>query len=394
VKYDKEITGMSVISLSGKQAIMKKIILIPDSFKGTLSSIQVCNILEKQIRKRFEDAKIIKIPVADGGEGSVDAFLQAVGGEKVFVEVNNPYMEKMNAFYGLIENGQCAVIEMAACAGLPLVEDRKDPTKTTTYGVGELIRHALGRGVKKIIVGLGGSCTNDGGTGCAAALGVRFTNRNGKDFIPVGGTLSEISHIDTSGLDKRLKDMDIITMCDIDNPLYGKEGAAYVFSPQKGADADMVAFLDGNLKTFAEAVAKDLGFGEWHFKGAGAAGGMGFGMKVFFNSKIQMGIETVLDVVNFNEIIKGADYVITGEGKLDYQSLRGKVVIGVSRRAKKMGIKVIAVVGVMGEGAEGAYNEGVNEIVVTNYLDLPFEQVKKRAEQDMIHVVSQLVERL
>jgi glycerate kinase len=373
---------------------MKKFILIPDSFKGTLSSIQVCNILEKQIRKKYEDAEIIKIPVADGGEGSVDAFLQAVGGEKVFVEVNNPYMEKMNAFYGLIENGKCAVIEMAACAGLPLVEDRKDPTKTTTYGVGELILHALARGVKKIIVGLGGSCTNDGGTGCAAALGVRFINKSGKDFIPVGGTLSEISHIDISGLDKRLKNMDIITMCDIDNPLYGKEGAAYVFSPQKGADPEMVAFLDENLKSLAKVVANDTGFEQWDFKGAGAAGGMGFGMKVFFHSKIQMGIETVLDVVNFNEIIKGADYIITGEGKIDYQSLRGKVVIGVARRAKKAGIKVIAVVGVKGEGAEGAYAEGVDEIVVTNYLDLPFEQVKKRAESDMIHVVSRLVERM
>lgn len=373
---------------------MKKFVLIPDSFKGTLSSTQVCDILEAHILKKYPKAEVIKIPVADGGEGSVDAFIQAVGGEIVRLKVTGPYFEQIDSFYGLIDHGECAVIEMAACAGLPLVEDRKNPSKTTTLGVGELMKDALNRGVKKIIMGLGGSCTNDGGTGCAAALGVSFINAKGKNFIPVGGTLKEIVDINLRNLDPRLKDIELITMCDIENPLYGKTGAAYVYGPQKGADSEMVSFLDQNLKTLAEVVANKLGFTEWDFKGAGAAGGMGYGMRVFLNSKIQMGIETVLDITNFDHIIKDADYIITGEGKIDYQSLRGKVVIGVARRAKKQNKKVIAVVGIIGEGAEGAYDEGVSEIVETNYQHLPFEQVKHRARQDLNVAVSQLVEKL
>ena len=218
-----------------------KFVLIPDSFKGTLTSSQVCEIIESEIKKKFS-AEIIKIPVADGGEGSVDAFLEAVGGKKVFVEVTGPYFEKMEAFYGLIDEGKCAVIEMAASSGLPLVEGRKNPSLTTTYGVGELILHAVNRGVEKIIIGLGGSCTNDGGTGCAAALGIRFFDENGESFVPIGGTLNKINKIDFSGLLPALKDIELVTMCDIDNPLYGKQGAAYVFGPQK-VRSRMVSFL-------------------------------------------------------------------------------------------------------------------------------------------------------
>jgi glycerate kinase len=373
---------------------MKKIVLIPDSFKGTLSSSQVCDIIEEEIIKKYHNADIIKIPVADGGEGSVDAFLEAVGGEKVFVEVNNPYFEVMTSFYGLIDNGNTAIIEMAACAGLPLVEDRKNPSKTTSYGVGELINHAISKSVNKIIIGLGGSCTNDGGVGCAAALGVKFFRHDGISFTPVGGTLGDICKIDITSINPNLSKIEIITMCDIDNPLYGKQGAAYIFGPQKGADEKMVEFLDDNLKALAKRIALDLNFADCDFKGAGAAGGMGFGMRVFLNSKIQMGIETVLDVVEFDRIARDADYIITGEGKIDYQSLRGKVVIGVARRSKSYKAKVIAVVGCKGEGAEGAYQEGVDEIVVTNYENLPFELVKPRAAQDLKKVIAELVQRL
>lgn len=373
---------------------MKKFVLIPDSFKGTLTSSQVCDIIEGEIIKKYPDADIRKIPVADGGEGSVDAFLKAVGGEKVFVEVNNPFLEKMTSFYGLIDNGKTAVIEMAACAGLPLVEHRKNPSLTTTYGVGELINHAISKGVNKIIIGLGGSCTNDGGVGCAAALGVKFYNHEGSTFIPVGKTLKDISKIDITSINPILSKIEIITMCDIDNPLYGKQGAAYIFGPQKGADQKMVELLDDNLKALANRVALDLNFTDYDFKGAGAAGGMGFGMRVFFNSKIQMGIETVLDVVDFDKIAKDADYIITGEGKIDYQSLRGKVVIGVARRSKQFKSKVIAVVGCKGEGADGAYQEGVDEIVVTNYENLPFDLLKPRAAQDMKKIVAELIQRL
>lgn len=373
---------------------MKRFVIIPDSFKGTLSSIQVCDILEKEIRKKFNSVEIKKIPVADGGEGSVDAFLTADGGQKVYAEVSGPYFEKMTSFYGLIDGGKTAVIEMAACAGLPLVEHKKDPSKTTTYGFGELILHAMDQGVNKIILGLGGSATNDGGAGFAAALGVKFFDQHNKVFVPVGGTLSKIHKIDVSKMDQRLKKIDFVTMCDIDNPLFGTEGAAYIFSPQKGADEKMVLFLDQNLKDFAKAVEKELGFSDPHFKGAGAAGGLGYGTKVFLNSKIQMGIETVLDVMHFDTLAKDVDYVITGEGSLDLQSLRGKVVIGVARRAKKLKTKVIAVVGQTLGNQDLYLAEGIDYIVVTNYLKLPFSEVKKRAEIDMVYTFNSFLDQI
>ena len=347
---------------------MKKAILIPDSFKGTLSSAQICEIMGNQIRLRFPDCEVVSIPVADGGEGSVDAFLTALGGEKVFVEAANPYFEPMQAFYGLIDGGRTAVIEMAACAGLPLVADRKDPTRTTTYGVGQLILDAVGRGVKRIVVGLGGSATTDAGCGAAAAIGVKFYNAAGAVFVPVGGTLKDVVKIDLGDSQEKLRGVEIVTMCDIDNPMYGLHGAAYVFGPQKGADAEMVKFLDDGLRHVGEAIRKDLGRDLTEVPGGGAAGAMGVGMVAFFGSTLQMGIETVLDTVNFDAILAGADAVFTGEGKLDTQSLRGKVVIGVARRAKKQNVPVIAVVGGVDLDVDEAYDEGVKAIFTINRL--------------------------
>ncbi|MDR2869493.1 MAG: glycerate kinase, partial [Deferribacteraceae bacterium] len=314
---------------------MQKIILIPDSFKGTMSSAEICEIMGERIRFWYPEAEVVQIPVADGGEGSVDAFLTAMTGEKVYATVKGPFMEDMQAFYGLIENGQTAVIEMAACAGLPLVGDAPNPLKATTYGVGQLMAAAAQRGCKKIILGLGGSATNDFGAGAAAALGIKFINAAGDSFIPTGGTLAEIVKIDKSGLLAELKSVEIVTMCDINNPLYGETGAAYVFGPQKGASSDMVAYLDGQLRHVAKIVQAELGADVSQLAGAGAAGGMGGGMVAFFGSQLRMGIEVVLDTVNFGEHLKGADLVISGEGKIDSQSLSGKVVIGVARRAKK-----------------------------------------------------------
>ena len=347
---------------------MKKAILIPDSFKGTLSSAQICEIMGNQIRLRFPDCEVVSIPVADGGEGSVDAFLTALGGEKVFVEAANPYFEPMQAFYGLIDGGRTAVIEMAACAGLPLVADRKDPTRTTTYGVGQLILDAVGRGVKRIVVGLGGSATTDAGCGAAAAIGVKFYNTAGAVFVPVGGTLKDVVKIDLGDSQEKLRGVEIVTMCDIDNPMYGPHGAAYVFGPQKGADAEMVKFLDDGLRHVGEVIRKDLGRDLTEVPGGGAAGAMGVGMVAFFDSTLQMGIETVLDTVNFDAILAGADAVFTGEGKLDTQSLRGKVVIGVARRAKKQNVPVIAVVGGADLDVDEAYDEGVKAIFTINRL--------------------------
>ena len=362
---------------------LKKFVLIPDSFKGTLSSTEICETLERAIRVHHSDAEVVSIPVADGGEGSVDCFLTALGGEKVTLTVNNPYMEEMSAYYGLIDNGQTAVIEMAACAGLPLVETRKNPLKTTTYGVGELMLHAADQGVKKIVVGLGGSSTNDGGCGAAAAAGVLFYNDQNETFVPTGGTLKDIARIDVSQVAPSLKEVEIVTMCDIDNPMYGPTGAAHVFGPQKGADKDMVLFLDAGVKHLAEVIQRDLAMDLSTMPGTGAAGAMGAGMVAFFHSTLQMGIETVLDTVNFEEIIQDADYIFTGEGKIDFQSLRGKVVIGVAKRAKKQEKKVIVIAGGADQGIEEAYEVGVTAVFTINRLPEPLEISRHKSRENL-----------
>ncbi|MDF2673030.1 MAG: glycerate kinase [Clostridiales bacterium] len=370
---------------------MKKVILIPDSFKGTLSSTQICEIIESKVNEHFPDCQVVSIPVADGGEGSVDCFITALGGEKVNVIAKNPYFEDMDSFYGIIDNGNTAVIEMAACAGLPLVEDRKDPRKTTTYGVGQLILDAAGRGVNKIIVGLGGSSTNDGGCGAAAAIGVRFFNKKGEEFVPTGGTTSDISRIDISGKAEVLKGIEIITMCDIDNPMYGPTGAAHVFGPQKGADPEMVLLLDEGIKHLAEIIRKDLKKELSEIPGTGAAGAMGAGMIGFFDSKLQMGIETVLDTVDFSSVISDADMIFTGEGKIDYQSLRGKVVIGVAKRALKQNVPVTVIAGGADNGIDEAYKLGVTSIFSINRLPEAFETSRYKSVENMAFAVDNIL---
>lgn len=373
---------------------MKKIILIPDSFKGTMSSQAICDVLATSVKGSYPDAQIISIPVADGGEGSVDAFLAAVGGKKVSAEVTGPLGEKMTSSYGVLQDGTTAVIEMAACAGLPLVEGRMQPDKTTTFGVGELMAHALRKGCKKIILGLGGSCTNDFGVGAAAALGVKFYSDEGQAFLPAGGTLEKIHDIDLTCVIPELHNVEIVTMCDIDNPLYGEKGAAYVFAPQKGADAALVRVLDDQLRSISDRVAAKLGVDVSQIPGSGAAGGMGGGMVAFFSSTLKMGIDTVLDTVEFDDLLTDADLVITGEGKIDSQSLSGKVVIGVARRAKLKNVPVIAVVGDIGEGAELAYDEGVSSILSINRLAIPFEEARKHSREDLKSTADNLMRTL
>lgn len=369
---------------------MKKVLLIPDSFKGTMSSSEICDIMKKSIHTYYQDVEIISIPVADGGEGSVDSFLAAVGGKKVLLTVKGPYFEDIESFYGILPDNT-AVVEMAAAAGLPLVGDNLHAEKTTTFGVGQLIDHAVKAGCKKIIVGLGGSSTNDGGTGAAAALGVCFKDATGKVFVPVGETLSKISSIDVSGISPELAGVELITMCDIDNPLCGPQGAAAVFGPQKGADEAMVQILDTNLAHLAAVVKKDLGKDIVNIPGAGAAGGMGGGMVAFFGSRLQMGIETVLDTVQFDSLLEGTDLVFSGEGKIDFQSLRGKVVIGVARRTKKVGVPLIAIVGDIGDDIESAYDEGVSAIFSINRVAVPFNVAKLRSRSDLAHTMENLM---
>lgn len=362
---------------------MEKILLVPDSFKGTLSSRQVCQVMAGQLRRFFPQAQVKSIPVADGGEGSVEAFLAAAGGERRTRTVTGPFGEPVDAFYGILGDGRTAVIEMAACAGLPLAEGRLNPERATTYGVGELLLAAKEAGCTKAILGLGGSCTNDGGAGAAAALGAKFTRADGAAFVPTGGTLGEIAALDVSPVAQALQGMELTAMCDIDNPLYGEAGAAAVFAPQKGADAAMVARLDAGLRHLGQVSARCLGRDFSHLPGAGAAGGLGFGMAAFCGAQLRMGIDAVLDAVGFDSLLPGTDVVFTGEGKIDSQSARGKVVSGVAARCRKAGVPVVAVVGQIGQGFEEMYQQGLTAVFSINRAAQPFAESRFHAGENL-----------
>ena len=368
-----------------------KIVLIPDSFKGTLSSVEVCRVLRGCVERRLPGCEVRAIPVADGGEGSVDAFLAALGGEKVHARVAGPFFEPVESFYGLTDGGKTAIVEMAACAGLPLAGERRDPALTTTYGVGELIALAVEGGARKIILGLGGSATNDAGCGAAAAMGVRFFDRTGTPFVPTGGTLGEVERIDVSAARERLRGVEITAMCDIDNPMYGENGAAYVFAPQKGAGPEQVRALDAGLRRLAGVMRRELGMDFAELPGAGAAGAMGAGVTAFLGASLQSGIESVLNAVAFDRAAADADLIFTGEGRLDSQSLRGKVVIGVARRAKRLGKRVIAIVGGAEGELEAAYAEGVTAVFTTNRLPEPLSRSAPRAAENLAFTMDNIL---
>lgn len=363
---------------------MQNFILVPDSFKGTLSAIEVCNIMKSSIKNLYKDANIISVPVADGGEGTVDAFLYALGGEKKSIWVSDAFNEqKILAHYAMLKDN-IAVIEMAVCAGLPLVKNRLEPDKTTTFGVGELIIDAINSGAKKIILGLGGSATNDGGCGMAAALGVKFKDEQDQEFIPTGGTLSQIYKIDMNNIYSKIKDIEFISMCDVDNPLCGRLGASAVFAPQKGADEDMVKSLDEGLAHLAKIIKRDLHIEVKDIKGAGAAGGLGAGSIAFLQSKLTKGIDVILDTINFDELVSKADIVFTGEGKFDSQSLHGKVVMGVANRSQKYKTPVIVVTGAIGENIQEAYNKGITAIFSINKEPMEFSKSALKSKENMI----------
>ena len=363
---------------------MQNFILIPDSFKGTLSAIEVCNIMKSSIKNLYKDANIISVPVADGGEGTVDAFLYALGGEKKSVWVSDAFNEqKILAHYAMLKD-DIAIIEMATCAGLPLVKNRLEPDKTTTFGVGELIIDAINSGAKKIILGLGGSATNDGGCGMASALGVKFKDEQDQEFIPTGGTLSQIYQIDMNNIYSKIKDVEFISMCDVDNPLCGRLGASAVFAPQKGADEDMVKLLDEGLAHLAKIIKRDLHIEVKDIKGAGAAGGLGAGSIAFLQSKLTKGIDVILDTINFDELVSKADIVFTGEGKFDSQSLHGKVVMGVANRSQKYKTPVIVVTGAIGENIQEAYNKGITAIFSINKEPMEFSKSALKSKENMI----------
>lgn len=369
---------------------MAKYVLIPDSFKGTLSSEDICRIASEEILRLEPEAAICAIPVADGGEGTVDAFLAAVGGTRAEVPCTGPCGQEVMGFYGLLPDGT-AVVEMAAAAGLPLAGACRDPEKTTTYGVGQLMAHALSRGAKRLVLGLGGSATNDGGCGAAAALGAEFLDAEGRAFVPTGGTLTQIAHIRMKGLRETMAGAEVTVMCDIDNPLCGPAGAAAVFGPQKGADAAMVARMDAGLRHLAETLEKDVGMEVLTLAGGGSAGGFGAGAAAFFGGQLRMGIDVVLDLTDFDRKCRGASLVITGEGHLDSQSLRGKTVVGVARRARALGVPAAALVGGCETALDAVYAEGVSGVFPIHPALCTWPQAAARSEEDLRFTVGNLL---
>lgn len=360
-----------------------RFLFIPDSFKGTLSSTDVCDVLESVSKEFFSDCDVIRIPVADGGEGTVDVFYSLGLGEKIHLDIHNSFMEKKSGYYLFDKEKKTAIIELAVAAGLPEIYDRRNPLKTTTYGVGELIADAVKRGAKEIIIGLGGSSTNDGGVGLASALGAKFYRSSGEEFLPVGGTLSDIASIDVSGLDY-LKKVDITVMCDVDTVLTGERGASAVYGPQKGANSEDVLLLDKGL-THLNELLKTLYNSDFSaLKGGGAAGGAGVGISAFLGGKLHSGIEIVLSLTEFENKLDGVDYVFTGEGKFDEQSFMGKVINGVSDKTVKRDKKLVVVAGlVKGVKEEDWKNAGICAVYATNPKGLPFETVRNSARIDL-----------
>ena len=322
-----------------------KIVIASDSFKGSLTSVEVAQAATRGIKAVYPDCEVVAVNVADGGEGTVEAVVEALGGEIVRCTVSDPLGRPIQARYGIA--GKKAIIEMAAASGLPLLQPaERNPWMTSTYGTGEMIMDAIQRGCSQFLVGIGGSATNDAGTGMLQALGFKFYDFNGKEITDCrGGRLQDIADLDDSFVLKSVKEAQFIVACDVDTPFCGPEGAAPVFAPQKGADAEMVAKLDAGMTSFAHVIENKYGINIVPVAGDGAAGGMGGAFRAFLDAKLQRGIEMVLDSIDFNEIIQDADLIITGEGKIDFQTAKGKTAAGVLARAKQQGIPVVAIGG-------------------------------------------------
>lgn len=346
-----------------------KVVIAMDSFKGSLNSEELAFYTEKGIKKVYDDSEIEKVPVADGGEGTVEALVNGTGGELIKIKVHGPLMDEIEAEYGILGDGKTAVIEMAKASGLPLIsEGRRNPMKTTTYGTGELIADALNRGCREFIVGIGGSATNDAGLGMLQALGYKFYDSDDKELAYGGQEMDKVVRVDDSSIFTGLKESKFLVACDVDNPFYGKRGAAYVYAPQKGADSEMVKELDKKLKSFAVFIKENRGKDIGEMPGAGAAGGLGGGFVAFLDAELKSGIDIVLDVVKLEDKVKGADFVITGEGRIDFQSVMGKAPTGVSKIASKYGVPCIGLAGCVADDAGEVHNYGIDAVFSTiNY---------------------------
>ncbi len=341
-----------------------RVLVAPDSYKGSVSAIGVARAMARGIRQVFPDAEVIEIPIADGGEGTVDALLAATGGQALRHRVQGPLCQPVDAGWGILGDKRTAVIEMAAASGLPLLPlEQRDPRLTCTYGSGQLITAALDAGLRKIIIGIGGSATNDGGAGMARALGVRFTDADGNDLPAGGAALSRLQRIDLSRIDPRLAETEIDVACDVDNPLCGPRGASTVFGPQKGATPAMVGELDAALARLADLAHLATGRDVAMTAGSGAAGGLGAGLRWFTPAQLRPGVEIVLDAVGFTDLLQGAAFVITGEGQTDFQTAFGKAPLGVAKAAKKFGVPVYCLSGGLGQGANDVLAHGIDALL-------------------------------
>jgi glycerate kinase len=340
-----------------------RILVAPDSFKGSLSALGVAEAMERGIHAVFPEAEVLKVPIADGGEGTVEALVAATRGRRMHADVRGPLGESVRAYWGISGDGSTAFIEMASASGLPLVpKERRDPRLASTFGTGQLMRAALDAGLRKLVVGIGGSATNDGGAGMARALGVGFLDAQGGP-LPEGGTaLARLARIDLSGLDPRLADAEILVACDVENPLCGPRGASAVYGPQKGATPEMVQELDAALAVFAGVAATATGREVAQIPGAGAAGGLGAGLLFFTPATLRPGVEIVLETTDFETLVQGVDLVITGEGRTDSQTAMGKAPVGVAAVARRHGIPVICLSGGLGDGAEEVLAHGINAL--------------------------------
>ncbi|EGQ9728398.1 glycerate kinase [Vibrio cholerae] len=358
-----------------------KVVIAPDSFKESLTAKQVCDAIQAGLARVWHDAKFVAIPVADGGEGTVQSLVDATQGRLVEVKVMGPQGKRVEAFYGMLGDNQTAVIEMAAASGLhhvPLVQ--RDPKLTTSFGTGELIRHALDQGVTKLIIGLGGSATNDGGVGMLAALGARFTNADGDPIQLTGGGLRELTHIDLQDFDPRLQNCDILVACDVNNPLCGDKGASAVFGPQKGATPEDVQLLDGVLRQFGLLTEKVTGKMVLESAGAGAAGGMGAALLAYTQARLRPGIEIVLETVQLAYQVSDADLVITGEGRIDSQTVHGKTPMGVAKVAKHFDVPVLALCGCTGDNYQAVYQCGIDAVFAAVPRAMSLEDALKESD--------------
>ena len=358
-----------------------KFLFASDSFKGTLSSAQTVALLAKAAREVFGEIEYSGVPVADGGEGTVDAVVTAEKGQWMAAQVCGPMMEQVTARYGRLDERR-AVIEMAAASGLPLVPvEARNPLRATSYGTGELIRHALDQGFTDISIAIGGSATNDGGMGCARALGVRFLDGEGRALEGRGEDLERVCAIDVSGLDPRISGTKITVMCDVTNPLCGENGATWTFGAQKGATPQMQARLEAGMVNYRDVIRRQFGIDPDAIRGAGAAGGLGAALMVFLGGEMKSGIDTVLDLIDFDRRLEGADLVVTGEGRTDWQSCFGKVMQGVGERAARKGVVAVGLSGSLGRDADRIFEHGIASLMTTVDAPMPLGEALDRAEE-------------